>query len=500
VATAPIRLAQCDGTGGHDLGLLFLLPIYGERPDPAGFAVAVFRAAKLAEEALTGLTRRGINASFYDEAADAGLICSNGVPEPVRTQMTMEVASRRWSVEYAPTAAFLPAHGRLPSWLVLAAGLGFTLLATAYLNSVWLRTQEAQAANEALEEEVLVRRRAEAAAAAANQAKSDFLANMSHEIRTPLNAILGYTHLMRREHDASPETREAVEGISANGQHLLGLVNEVLDLAKIEAGRMDLAPADFDLQKVARHLTATFKPLCAQRRICFRIEIDSVSHSTAVRGDEGKLRQVLINLIGNAVKFTRSGEVYVHAHAESGERWLFEVIDTGLGIPSEEQPHIFKPFHQGQGAQHQGGTGLGLAIAQRQVQLLGGELAVESERGIGSRFYFTIPLPPARQLEPVDPAGAPECEAAFSEASGSGLTPVALPESLSARLLVAAELHSTTALKAALVEVRQLGPEACQLADALRERMRSFDMDGIQQLCLRWILPASAHGRSHRSE
>src|SRR6185295_8318491 len=122
------------------------------------------------------------------------------------------------------------------------------------------------------------------------------------EIRTPLNAILGYAQLMRRDRHLAPEHRDSIAGIHTSGQHLLGLINEVLDLAKIEARKMDLQPVDFDLASLARGLAATFKPLCAQKRIGFRIEFDPAA-DTVVRGDEGKLRQVLINLLGNAVKF-----------------------------------------------------------------------------------------------------------------------------------------------------------------------------------------------------
>jgi signal transduction histidine kinase len=509
VATAPVRLAQSNGSGGHDLGLLFLLPVYDARlsassavaeRDPAGFAVAVFRAANLAEQALAGLKRRGIDASLYDDAPDGGLICSNGEPQAARNRLTMEVASRHWSVEYALMPGFVWAQGRIQSWFALVAGLGFTLLTTAYLNNVCLRTQEASEANRALQEEVQVRKSAEAAAAAANQAKSDFLASMSHEIRTPLNAILGYTHLMRRDEALPDDAQDAVGGIAANGQHLLGLVNEVLDLAKIEAGRMDLVPVEFDLRNLGRHLAATFKPLCAQQRIGFRMKIDRSSGATFVWGDEAKLRQVLINLIGNAVKFTSSGDVSVYAHTMAADHWQFEVIDTGMGIPIEEQPLIFKPFHQGHDAQHQGGTGLGLAIAQRQVRLLGGELNLESEQGKGSRFSFTIPLPPARGAELV--ASDSDLKAADEAAPAADITssPVVLPESLSARLIVAAELHSTTALKAALQELQQLGPDARQLAEEVRNRMRSFEMESIQRLFSRRIVPVSVHGRRPRSE
>ena len=202
-------------------------------------------------------------------------------------------------------------------------------------------------------------KKAEAEAAAANQAKSDFLASMSHEIRTPLNAIVGYAQLMQHDPELSPEQRDAISGINGSSQHLIGLINEILDLSKIEAGRMNLHPEDFDLHALGRSLVATFQPLCAQKRIGLRLG-SRAGASEWIRGDAGKLRQILINLVGNAIKFTNAGEVYLGFKNEGGDRWLFEVIDTGMGIPEEEQADIFNPFHQGTNAAHQGGTGLGL--------------------------------------------------------------------------------------------------------------------------------------------
>ncbi|MBC8002906.1 MAG: CHASE domain-containing protein, partial [Opitutaceae bacterium] len=418
VATAPIHLAQ---DSGDRIGFLVLLPVYhGSRPAGfegrqshlAGFAVAVFSVSDLVGGAFSKLREAGIEARLFDESPNGELIYDGfaGVGRPHSSQLAsgrdavawLEVAGRRWAMVFQPTPQFVTGQSRQQSILVLIGGLVLTLLGTAYLYGGWRRTREIAVANAALQEEVAVRQRAEAAAASANEAKSDFLASMSHEIRTPLNAILGYTQLMQRDARLAAEQRDAIGGISASGHHLLGLINEILDLSKIEAGRMELNPSDFDLASLARGLAATFQPLCAQKRIGFRLQLD-LPAPCRVSGDEGKLRQVLINLLGNAVKFTQSGEVYFRVKPESDDRWLFEVIDTGLGIPSEEHSEIFKPFHQGSGAQRHGGTGLGLAIARRQVELLGGALELQSERGIGSRFHFSIALASAPSVaeEPI---------------------------------------------------------------------------------------------------
>jgi signal transduction histidine kinase len=363
----------------------------------------------------------------------------------------------------------------------LAGGLAFTFLVAAYGVGDWRRNKAVAAANAALQEEVAVRKRAEAAAAAASEAKSGFLASMSHEIRTPLNAILGYTQLMQRDQQLSADQREALSSISASGGHLLGLVNEILDFSKIEAGRMELSPMDFDLECLAGDLAATFRPLCAQKKIRFRAELAAAGRAL-VHGDEGKLRQILINLIGNAVKFTPAGEVVLFCQPSGPSGWLFEVVDTGPGIPEHEQADIFKPFHQGSGARNHVGTGLGLAIAQRQVELLGGKLELESHRSRGSRFFFRIPLGPAPGCVESDHRTVIEDPEPLSMSSPEA---VPLPEALCARLAEAAELHSTTALKTCLQDLRLYGPGGARLAEDIRLLMHRYDMEGIPHLLLK---------------
>jgi len=254
------------------------------------------------------------------------------------------------------------------------------------------RTADLGRANDALLMEIGERKRAEDAAASASKAKSAFLAHMSHEIRTPLNAILGYAQILRRDRSLQPRQKEAIETIASSGNHLFNLIDEVLDLSKIEAGRMDLQCGDFDLIDLIARMEGMFRHRCEQKRLRLIVEPPE-TRSRLVQGDEGKLRQVLINLLGNAVKFTDRGEVRLRVTHGPERGYAFEVADTGIGITAEEQAEMFKPFQQGQSGASKGGTGLGLAISDRYIQLMGGRLEAESVAGRGARFFFTLTLP-----------------------------------------------------------------------------------------------------------
>lgn len=234
--------------------------------------------------------------------------------------------------------------------------------------------------------------RSERAAVEASKAKSLFLANMSHELRTPLNAILGFVQILERDQGLSRSQREHLAIISRSGEHLLGLINDVLSVAKIEAGEAELHPVDFDLARMLTSIREMFH-LRAQARGLSLVFDHSGELPPRVQGDEGKLRQVLINLLGNAVKFTQRGGVALRARYGAG-RAEFEVEDTGPGIAPDELERLFQPFVQTTSGRNAAeGAGLGLSISSDFVRMMGGELHVKSQVGSGTMFAFGVALP-----------------------------------------------------------------------------------------------------------
>ena len=229
--------------------------------------------------------------------------------------------------------------------------------------------------------------------AQASRAKSEFLANMSHELRTPLNAILGFTELtLDNSYGEIPEAvREPLADIQTNGRHLLRLINDVLDLSKIEAGRMELALGEFAVGDALESVRAALRPLASERGLEFIVTMPREIPSAY--GDAQRIIQCLMNLAGNALKFTREGRVEIGVDVQ-GDSLLYRVSDTGIGIPADQLEHVFAEFRQVDPTitREFGGTGLGLSITRKFVELHGGRIWVESELGKGSTFFFTVPL------------------------------------------------------------------------------------------------------------
>jgi signal transduction histidine kinase len=232
----------------------------------------------------------------------------------------------------------------------------------------------------------------------ASQHKSQFLANMSHELRTPLNAILGYSELILDNiYGETPDKmREVLDRIQKNGKHLLGLINDVLDLSKIEAGQVALSLADYSMRDVVGSVFSAVEPLATEKRLAFMVEVPP--NLPAGHGDERRITQVLLNLVGNAIKFTDRGEIAIKASATNGS-FTVAVHDTGPGINISDHGKIFEEFKQvaSPAMKKKGGTGLGLSISRRIIEMHGGRLWVESDLGQGSTFSFSLPINVERQ-------------------------------------------------------------------------------------------------------
>jgi PAS domain S-box-containing protein len=238
---------------------------------------------------------------------------------------------------------------------------------------------------------------AKEAAEAASRSKSEFLANMSHEIRTPMNAIIGLTHLLRRDLD-EPRHIDRLSKISGAAHHLLGIINDILDLSKIEAGRLELESVDFEVGRVIDNVISLIREKAEAKRLAVHADLREVP--PLLRGDGLRLQQILLNFASNAVKFTEHGEIVLRARllpTDDGRLWVrFEVHDTGIGLSAGQQTELFQPFLQADASttRKYGGTGLGLAISRRLTQLLGGRIGVGSELGHGSTFWVELPLQP----------------------------------------------------------------------------------------------------------
>lgn len=263
------------------------------------------------------------------------------------------------------------------------------------------RTTELQGKNLELEGEIERRHRAEVAltnakerAESASRAKSEFLANMSHELRTPLNAIIGYADLLNEEVESGSHGALAddLRKIRIAGHHLLGLISSVLDLSKIESGKMDVEIREFELAELLDELRDTIQPLVAESGN--RFELANTAGSKIIVSDRQKLFQALLNLLGNAAKFTNDGTIRLDISEDAVGCFEFSVSDTGIGMDAQDLERVFEPFSQADGkiAGNHAGTGLGLAITKSIAELLGGRLDAESDAGVGSRFTIRIPL------------------------------------------------------------------------------------------------------------
>jgi PAS domain S-box-containing protein len=340
---------------------------------------------------------------------------------------------------------------------------------------------------------------AKSQAEAANRAKSAFLANMSHELRTPLNGILGYTQVLKRDSALTPAQLEHIDTIHRSGDHLLRLINEILDLAKIEAQKIELVPAAFSLPATLRAVLDVMRMRASEKNVALFYEPEPGLPQTVI-GDDHRLRQILLNLLGNAIKFTERGRVTLRVTCLPGPEQdaapnqallRFEVEDTGIGIPADKLSTIFEPFQQVSAQHQQRGTGLGLAISADLARLMGGALRVDSTPGRGARFWFEISLPRAsatpagtvptdRQI--IGLAGPPKTILVVDDLADNRAVLVDLLAPLGFHVLEAEDGHdalrqtTTQAVDLVLTDIKMPGLNGIELARELRRSDAGRDL------------------------
>jgi PAS domain S-box-containing protein len=325
-------------------------------------------------------------------------------------------------------------------------------------------------------------RRAKDAAEAATRAKSEFLANMSHELRTPLNGVLGYAQLLQRDRGFNPSQREALEAIAKCGSQLLDLINDVLDLSKIEAGRLEIEEAPTDLEKLATDVRSIVAAAAERKGLDLSLTVASdVPRSVVLDGRH--LRQVLLNLLGNAVKFTQTGTVQLSIARSEAGHLQFDVIDTGPGIEPGSLSAIFEAFSQTETGAAAGGTGLGLTISDHLISSMGGRLSVDSVPGKGSRFWFTLPLigatDTARAIDEDTDTSLPPLDARL--APGQFFTALVVDDSTANQHILASLLESA----GLSVITASGGLEAIELARTRQPSVvfmdvKMADLDGLE--------------------
>jgi len=441
-AAATGRLAMTAPLESHEGGELLVEVFAAVRRQNAagcqvaGYVASVLHPSQLLESGLRTLRPSGIHVELADVSAGTTVLYlhrsrkgGDGAPATLTAfQRTFDAAGRRWRVSCTSTP--IPhSYWSLYPWLVLGTGITLTVSVSVWLTGsinrtlrveklVAERTRSLRDSEVRLRAEIEDRRAAEAKLAKAHEGaleasrlKSQFLANVSHELRTPIHGILGTAHMLK-ESRLNREQTDEVATIERCAAALAGIVGDLLDMASIEAGRMVIENGQFTVRDLLSGAIAVVHPAAAEKGLALETVLPAGAEKL-VSGDQARLRQVLVNLLGNAVKFTERGSVTARV-SRIGETgiWRFAIADTGVGIAAADQDRLFRRFAQvdGGNARRFGGTGLGLAISKQLVDLMRGEIGVDSQVGAGSTFWFAVPLAPVAEpaAAAVVPNSAPE--------------------------------------------------------------------------------------------